>query len=366
MGIRHDILADASAAGLGTGFLVKDSVTGNYRALASNELNTVVGTWAGTQNAGLSSSQGLRGTTYANSLTISGTATLGTALDATAFGKFGPNGGLLTQSMSNASAILVLAGATGNINGGALQSTTTGTTPYIHVVAGGTLNVNAALGIGGTAGLLKADGGVVWVDLTVTAVRDGSGQLRHFAAQMTDVLTDRISLAKLQRLIYGPKTEKSKILFPDDPPGEGEKPKPKARGHGRKKQSDYPGAKNVPVPHATLKAGDICPKCGRGSLIQLPPANTLCVDAHPPLTAQRFQQQRFRCVPCGTVFTAALPPEAPKKGAVRSCEEPTKPFTLASACLAAAEPTAAPFFMTRLPLAWCGKAACAMPVTTIG
>jgi autotransporter-associated beta strand protein len=161
MSVRHDILADASVSGLGTGFLVKDSVTGNYRALASNELNTVVGSWAGTQNAGLSSSKGIVGTTFANSLTISGNATLSTGLDPVAFGKFGPNGGLLTQSMSNASAILVLAGATGTLNVGALQSTSAGTTPFIHVVEGGTLNVNAAFGIGGTAGLLKADGGVL-------------------------------------------------------------------------------------------------------------------------------------------------------------------------------------------------------------
>jgi autotransporter-associated beta strand protein len=161
MSVRHDILADASATGLGTGFLVKDSVTGNYRALASGELNAVVTTWASTQNAGLSTAQAIRGTTFANSLTISGTATLASGLDTAAFGKFGPNGGLLTQSLSNASALLVLAGATGNINVGALQSTSAGTTPFIHVVEGGTLNVNAALGIGGTAGLLKADGGVL-------------------------------------------------------------------------------------------------------------------------------------------------------------------------------------------------------------
>ena len=161
MAVRHDILADASATGLGTGFLVKDSVTNNYRALASGELNSVVTTWAGTQNAGLSSSQTILGQTTANTLTISGTGTLASGLNATVFGSYGPSGGLLTQTLSNASATLVLAGATGNINVGAYQSATVGTTPFLHVLAGGTLNMNAALAIGGTVGIAKLDGGTL-------------------------------------------------------------------------------------------------------------------------------------------------------------------------------------------------------------
>jgi autotransporter-associated beta strand protein len=177
MSVRHDILADASVAGLGTGFLVKDSVTNNYRALAANELNAVVTSWAATQNAGLSAAQTLKANAFANTLTISGAATLASGLDVVAFGKFGPNGGLLTQSMSNAAATLVLAGATGNLNVGAFQSATVGTTPFVHVVAGGTLNVNAAFAVGGTAGMLKADGGVLNLNgqayFTGTATVDG-------------------------------------------------------------------------------------------------------------------------------------------------------------------------------------------------
>lgn len=137
-------------------------------------------------------------------------------------------------------------------------------------------------------------------------------ELEEFAAQMAEALPDRIALAKLQRLIYGPKTEKSKDVCPEDPPGEKPGPKPKARGHGRKKHGDYPGARNIFVAHTNLKPGDPCPRCGQGGLIELPPANTISVDAQPPLSATRHQQQRFRCVPCGTVFTAPLPPEAPK------------------------------------------------------
>ena len=71
----------------------------------------------------------------------------------------------------------MLAGATGNINVGAYQSATVGTTPFIHVVAGGTLNLNAAFAVGGTAGMLKADGGVLNLNgqayFTGTAVVNG-------------------------------------------------------------------------------------------------------------------------------------------------------------------------------------------------
>ena len=43
-----------------------------------------------------------------------------------------------------------------------------------------------------------------------------------------------------------------------------------------------------------------------------------------------------------TLRISAIPDEAPKKGAVRSCDEPMKPFTAESARRAAALPTAAP------------------------
>ena len=197
MGLRHDILADASVSGLGTGFLVKDSVTNNYRALASSELNTAVATWATTQNAGLSSAQAIKASSTANSLTIGGAATLASGLDATVYGKFSPAGALLTQSMSGAAATLVLAGATGNINVGAFQSATVGTTPFIHVVDGGTLNVNAAFAVGGTAGMVKADGGVLSLNgqayFTGTAVVNGGTLSLNSGAANTLLVTQTAS-----------------------------------------------------------------------------------------------------------------------------------------------------------------------------
>ena len=193
MSVRHDILGDASASGLGTGFLVKDSATNNYRALAAGELNSTASTWAGTQNAGLSGTVTIAGATAANSITASGTTTFGSGLNATAFGSYGPNGGLLTQSLSNAAATLVLDGATATINVGSWTTTTAGTTPFFHVVGTGVLNMASALGIGGTAGLVKADDGTMNLNnrayyTGTTVVNGGTLNLNSGAANTLSVI----------------------------------------------------------------------------------------------------------------------------------------------------------------------------------
>ena len=65
------------------------------------------------------------------------------------------------MTLSNAAASLTLAGATGNINVGNFGSTSAGTTIYSHVIAGGALNMNSAIGVANTGGLVKADGGTM-------------------------------------------------------------------------------------------------------------------------------------------------------------------------------------------------------------
>ena len=171
MSVRQDILADPTIGGLGTGFAVKDSVTGNYRALgtASNgsaapgELSSALlpsTTTQAEQNVGLSTTQTITANSVANTLTISGTGIVNSGLPA-AFGNYGPGGGLLTLSLSNAAASLTLAGATGTINVGDFGSTTAGTTAYVHVIAGGALTINGAFGLADTSGILKADNGAL-------------------------------------------------------------------------------------------------------------------------------------------------------------------------------------------------------------
>lgn len=111
------------------------------------------------------------------------------------------------------------------------------------------------------------------------------------------LLSTRISLSKLRRLLFGEKTEKRPRKPKDtDSGGEGngsdgddgstapptgtppsasgtppggqsnDSIPPKARGHGRRAAADYPGAETVSCPHPEHHSGDRCPECARGRL----------------------------------------------------------------------------------------------------
>jgi transposase len=152
----------------------------------------------------------------------------------------------------------------------------------------------------------------------------------------------RISLRRLQKLLFGPRTEKgsrpppagglsggsatgepaasSSPVSPQpaaavDQPGAGsgesrpraEQPSP---GHGRLAASAYTGAQVVALSHPDLQATDLCPGCGAGTLFSLQPGVELRIVGHPPAAALRYEKQRLRCSGCGQVFTAPLPAEA--------------------------------------------------------
>jgi autotransporter-associated beta strand protein len=169
MSVRPDILGDASYVGLGTGFLTRDSVVTNLmRPLTAGELQTNVALWATTQNAGLSSAQTIGATTLANTITASGTASLGSALNST-FGSYGANGGLLPMQVDRGG-ILALNGSTLNFNPGALNSNGTNTW-MIHAVGNAVINVNGVLG-GTPNGIVKADDGTL--NLNQIALYTGS------------------------------------------------------------------------------------------------------------------------------------------------------------------------------------------------
>ena len=157
--VRADIIADASSSGFGTGFLVKDSDTALWRALATNELNLDLTQLGKRENVGLVANQTFSADLLLNTLTIgSGTLTLGPALDQTVFGAYGPGGRLLNLGLSNASSVLVRTGSTATITAGSL---TAESTAYFHVVSGGSLNLNASFGLGTSAGIVKAGDGAL-------------------------------------------------------------------------------------------------------------------------------------------------------------------------------------------------------------
>jgi hypothetical protein len=98
-----------------------------------------------------------------------------------------------------------------------------------------------------------------------------------------------VSLARLRRLLFGPKTETTQQLLPKGSVGDASStneaastPKAKRKGHGRKAATEYPGAQRVKVPHPTLCAGQLCPKCSKGKLFLLSlPARLICLVAQP-------------------------------------------------------------------------------------
>ena len=122
------------------------------------------------------------------------------------------------------------------------------------------------------------------------------------------------TIGRLNRLIFGPRTEKSAQVL-DKPAAESNlaatKPKPKAPGHGRNGIEQYPGARRIPVPHPKLYPADLCPDCEKGSLYLVkPPSVIMRIKAQPIIAADIYELETLRCGLCHKVFTAPAPPEA--------------------------------------------------------
>jgi len=136
------------------------------------------------------------------------------------------------------------------------------------------------------------------------------------------------TIARLRKLLFGAETEKtaavtgghteSPLTDSDGQPGspnggessDSKAPPEKPKGHGRKGANDYPGARRVTVPHATLVVGDDCLACERGTLYgQAQGGILLRFSGQPPVQVTIYELEKLRCGLCGQVFTAQ-PPEA--------------------------------------------------------
>jgi len=176
-------------------------------------------------------------------------------------------------------------------------------------------------------------------DLLALDVRAKAGQFECGDAELVSLLiashrelldllrNKEISLARLRKMLFGARTEKTKdILSPEDPnsdakpppdeQGQGadstdstdeESPKPGRKGHGRNGVQKYPGAKKVTVSHETLQAGDHCPECGDGKVYDTRPGVLICIVGQAPLQATVYELQKLRCHLCGKLFTAPEP-----------------------------------------------------------
>jgi hypothetical protein len=144
--------------------------------------------------------------------------------------------------------------------------------------------------------------------------------LRYLTAQLEK---KNISVARLKKLLFGASTETSQNLGLDssdqdtpesqdekDKDGQSTEPKQKRKGHGRNGADAYTGAKKVQVPHETLKPGDPCPDCIKGTVYDTrKPGSVICVTGRAPLDATVYELQKLRCHLCGKTFTAKAPPE---------------------------------------------------------
>ncbi len=157
------------------------------------------------------------------------------------------------------------------------------------------------------------------------------------------LLSTRISLSKLQRILFGKQTEKRRRTPKDPDPsdesggpagggsggneapapgnGEGASARPLnqppsdsntawRRGHGRRAAADYPSAETVFCPHPMHQVGERCPHCGRGRLYRLAPLVRLRFTGQPLALATRFELERLRCAACGAISVASMPPQA--------------------------------------------------------
>jgi len=134
---------------------------------------------------------------------------------------------------------------------------------------------------------------------------------------------NRVSVQRLKQLLFGTTTEKTqkvteKILDKTDKEsnsgddtaeGKDTKARQKAKGHGRNGAAAYTGAHKVCVPHESLKGGDACPNCQKGTVYETAePGRLVRIRGQAPLGATVYELQKLRCNLCGQIFTAQAPP----------------------------------------------------------
>ena len=151
-------------------------------------------------------------------------------------------------------------------------------------------------------------------------------------AYLTDLVGDKnTSIARLRKLLFGAKTEKTAAVVgqgkqgeaaasqdagaPAKPPqrsdadGDAQNGPPQScKGHGRNGADTYAGAEKIEVPHESLRPGDACPECQQGTVYETGrPGVLVRIVGQPPVQAKVYQLQKLRCNLCGRVFTARAP-----------------------------------------------------------
>jgi transposase len=158
-----------------------------------------------------------------------------------------------------------------------------------------------------------------------TLSEDGYQKLRaaiRTLGYVTELLEKQeTTLASLRQLLCHASTEKTAKVLEQAGIKAGEKkpkpsgteaapqvPKSPVAGHGRNGVAAYRGARQIAVPHASLKSGDRCPDCQRGKIYsQRDPGVLVRIQGQAPIAATVYELEKLRCNLCGEVFTAAAP-----------------------------------------------------------
>ena len=137
---------------------------------------------------------------------------------------------------------------------------------------------------------------------------DIDNDLRAFMLEAMDAL---ISLDKIVgmkdttilrlRKIFNKTMEKTATTPKQDDPNS---PHPRGNNNGKNGQKDYPTAQRVCHEHESLKAGEQCPECGKGTLYKYEPGIYIRITGSAPLKAIVHETEKFRCNACLTIFEA--------------------------------------------------------------
>lgn len=147
-------------------------------------------------------------------------------------------------------------------------------------------------------------------------------------AYLTELVEDKgTTIARLRKLLFGSRTEKTREVMQDggnhettsSPSDQDDDATPSANdkeeragprpGHGRHGADAYRGAEKIRVPHESLRSGDLCPNCKQGTVYEVArPGVLVRITGQAPVQAKVYELQKLRCNLCGKVFTAE-PPE---------------------------------------------------------
>ena len=133
-------------------------------------------------------------------------------------------------------------------------------------------------------------------------------ELQKFMLEAMDALIslDRIvgmketTILRLRK-IFNKKMEKTPKAASND---KDDKPHPRGNNKGKNGQKSYPNAPHVFHSHESLKGGELCSECGKGTLSKYEPGICIRITGTSPLKAVVHETEKFRCNACLAIFEA--------------------------------------------------------------